>query len=149
MVRAARFAGGPVGRFLYRYLDASLRLIMPAAYGDRRKLTRAIHRQYRAVFPDPHSRDLVLWRLARALLASRPHYAELEQQLPALRELPVQIVWGLRDSALRPAQLERWRTAVPHARAVTLAAAGHWPHEEDPAAVIATLRDFLSQGPSA
>src|SRR5688572_3562573 len=39
MERAARMAGGAIGRFLYRYANASLRLIMPSAYGDRGKLT--------------------------------------------------------------------------------------------------------------
>ena len=55
------------GRFMYRRLNASLRLVMPSAYGDRRKLTRAIHRQYLAAFPDADSRERVLWALARAL----------------------------------------------------------------------------------
>jgi hypothetical protein len=57
MARAARFIGG-AGRFLYKYANASLRLIMPSAYGDRRKLTQAIHRQYLEVFRDRESRRI-------------------------------------------------------------------------------------------
>ena len=45
MARGARFIGGAIGRFLYRYANASLRLIMPSAYGDRKKLTPEIHRR--------------------------------------------------------------------------------------------------------
>src|SRR6188768_1122925 len=48
--RVARFAASFVGRFLYRWFNASLRLIMPSAYADRRKLTPRIHRQYLAPF---------------------------------------------------------------------------------------------------
>ena len=65
---------GAFGRFMYRRLNASLRLVTPSAYGDRRKLTRAIHRQYLAAFPDADSRERVLWALARALLGSAAFY---------------------------------------------------------------------------
>ena len=42
-----------------RSANASLRLIMPSAYGDRRKLTTAIHRHYLDVFRDREARVLV------------------------------------------------------------------------------------------
>ena len=48
--RKARLASSALGRALYRRWNASLRLIMPHAYGDRRKLTPWIHRQYLAPF---------------------------------------------------------------------------------------------------
>jgi pimeloyl-ACP methyl ester carboxylesterase len=53
-------------------------------------------------------------------------------------------VWGLRDSAFRPHQLARWRQVLPAARVVELPGAGHWPHEEAPAEVLAALRSFLA-----
>src|SRR5688572_17991266 len=40
----ARIAGSALGRLLYRWANLSLRVIMPSAYGDKRKLTPAIHR---------------------------------------------------------------------------------------------------------
>ena len=66
MRRKARLAGGALGRFLYRRFNASQRLIMPSAYGDRRKLTPAIHGQYLPLFPSPDSREL-----SRSLWPSR------------------------------------------------------------------------------
>jgi pimeloyl-ACP methyl ester carboxylesterase len=146
MERKARFAGGAVGRFLYRRLNASLRLIMPSAYGDRRKLTPAIHRQYLGPFPDAWSRGAVLWPLARALLASSAYYERLWSRREQLRTLPALIVWGTKDSAFRPAQLARWREALPHARVVELPV-GHWPQEEAPDEVVAALRAFLHDRP--
>jgi haloalkane dehalogenase len=41
--RRARMLSGAFGRFLYRWLNLSLRVLLPSAYGDRRKLTPAIH----------------------------------------------------------------------------------------------------------
>src|SRR5262245_51688835 len=143
MTRRARMVSGGLGRFLYRRLNASLRLIMPRAYGSRRKLTRAIHRQYLAPFRDADSRERVLWALARALTGSAAFYDGLWQQRGRLAHTPALVIWGVKDSAFRPTQLARWRKALPHASVVELPDAGHWPHEEAPDAVVEALRTFL------
>jgi haloalkane dehalogenase len=144
MARGARFIGGAAGRLLYKYANTSLRLIMPSAYGDRRKLTKAIHRQYLDVFRDREARVLVLHALARSLLGSRDFYQGLLNGLPALQRLPVLIIWGMKDSAFKPYQLARWQQLLPDAAVVTLADAGHWPHEEDPQRVIEAIERFLN-----
>jgi len=143
MARGARMLGGRLGRFLYRRANLSLRSLMPYAYGDRKKLTRAIHGQYLAAFPDADSRGRVLWPLARGLLASSAHFDSLWQRRQRLVEIPALILWGLRDRALGPDLLTHWRTALPHARVAQLPDAGHWPHEEQPDAVIQALGTFL------
>ena len=143
MARGARFIGGAIGRFLYRYANASLRLIMPSAYGDRKKLTPEIHRRYLDVFRDRDARVRVLHALAKALLGSRAHYQWLLDRIDALRTMPVLIVWGMRDSAFPPYQLERWRRLLPEAQVETIDGAGHWPHEEEPGRVIAAIERFL------
>jgi len=143
MARGARFIGGAIGRFLYRYANASLRLIMPSAYGDRKKLTPEIHRRYLDVFGDRDARVLVLHALAKSLLGSRSHYQSLLDRLDRLRAIPVLIVWGMKDSALQPYQLERWRQLLPGAQVETIEGAGHWPHEEEPGRVVAAIERFL------
>src|SRR5688572_8959935 len=143
MAKAAAFAAGGVGKFLYRYANASLRLIMPSAYGDKQKLTKEIHRRYLDVFRDRDARVLVLHALATSLLGSRAHYQSLLDRLDRLKALPVLIVWGLKDSAFQPYQLERWRRLLPEARVEVIEGAGHWPHEEEPARVIAAIDQFL------
>lgn len=139
MRRKARLAGSALGRFLYRRFNASQRLIMPSAYGDRRKLTAAIHGQYLALFPDADSRERVLFALAQSLLGSSPFFDSLWQRRARLDGIPVHLIWGMRDSAFPPYILERWQRAFPHARTTTLERAGHWPHEEEPAGVVQAL----------
>jgi haloalkane dehalogenase len=144
--RAGRLAGSALGRFLYRRCNASLRLIMSRAYGDRRKLTPAIHRQYLAPFPGAAGRERVLWALARALLGSSAHYADLWRRRERLRGRPVLIVWGLADPAFPPRHLARWVELFgAEARVVRLPDAGHWPHEEAPDAVAQALVRFLEE----
>jgi haloalkane dehalogenase len=115
---------------------------MPQAYADRRKLTRAIHAQYLAPFPDAWSRGAVLWPLAHAILGSSAYYDSLWARRDELRDIPTLVVWGMYDPALRPYQLRRWRTILPTARTVELEA-GHWPHEELPDAVVSAVRAFV------
>jgi haloalkane dehalogenase len=144
MARGAAFIAGAAGRFLYKYANASLRLIMPSAYGDRRRLTSAIHRQYLDVFRDRSARVLVLHTLAKALLDSRAHYQSLVDRIGELRSKPVLIIWGMKDSAFQPYQLDRWQRLLPHAAIVRIEGAGHWPHEEEPERVIEAIRRFLN-----
>lgn len=136
----ARLAGSAAMRWMYRRLNASQRLIMPSAYGDRRRLTPAIHAQYLAPFPDPDSRERVLFALAQSLFGSRAFFASLWARRDRLAATDLHLVWGMRDSAFPPGMLAEWQQAFPRAHTTAIAAAGHWPHEEAPDAVIAALR---------
>ncbi len=142
MEKKARIAGGRLGGWMYRRLNFSLRVLVPTSYGDRKKLTKAVHRQYLAPFPDAWSRGAVLWALAKALLGSSAHYDSLWRRREALRDIPALVVWGMRDPAFPPRHLDRWREALPHARVVELPT-GHWPHEELPDEVLAAVRELV------
>ena len=140
--RAGRLLGGRFGRFLYRWLNLSLRVIMPAAYADRRKLTREVHGQYLAPFRERWAREAVLWPLARELRGSWAFYDSQWQQRERLRDMPSLIVWGMKDPAFRPHLIARWREVLPRAAVVELEV-GHWPQEEAPADVVAAVGRFL------
>jgi haloalkane dehalogenase len=147
MMKRAKMVAGRLGRFLYRRFNASLRLIAPSAYGDRRKLTPAIQGQYLPVFPDADGRERVLYALALALSGSAELYDTLWRARGALAAIPSLVVWGRKDSAFRPHQLAKWREALPHARVLELPTAGHWPHEEEPEAVLRAVRAFVDGSP--
>jgi pimeloyl-ACP methyl ester carboxylesterase len=140
--RPARLFGSAFGRWLYRRFNFSLRVIVPAAFANKRALTPEIHRQYLAPFPDAESRGLVLHAFARALLGSSDFYRRIADRLHTLRNRPALIIWGTGDPAFRTNQLERWMSVLPHARVVRLQT-GHWPQEEMPDAVSDALHTFL------
>ena len=143
--RAARIAGGPIGKLLYEWANVSLNVIMPTAYADRGKLTPEIRDHYRAPFANRWSRGAVLWPLARALLRSTDFYDSLYQNRDRLRDIPTLIVWGTRDPAFKPHHLSRWRAIIPSAKVAELPV-GHWPHEEDPNSVTRAVSGFLGAG---
>jgi haloalkane dehalogenase len=147
MANRARLVQGAFGRWMYRHLNASLKMLMPSAYAQRSRLTRSIHRQYLAPFRTKDDRVLVLWPLAYALLGSGPFYRELYSRIDALRMIPTSIIWGLKDTAFRPHLLERWRQELPDASVLAMDNAGHWPHEEAPSEVAEAIAEFLSAAP--
>lgn len=149
LAKGARLAGSWLGRILYRWLNFSQRVLMPYAYGERRKLTPSVHQQYLSVFRRRDDRVRVLWALARALTASAPSLAKLWEARARLARIPALVLWGLGDRALPPRLLERFRGAWPQARIQELAGVGHWPHEEAPEVVAQALDEFLPRGPAA
>jgi YbgC/YbaW family acyl-CoA thioester hydrolase len=63
--------------------------------------------------------------------------------LPTLAGLPTLVIVGEDDSVTPPESARRMAAAIPGARLVILPGAGHVPPVEQPAAVTATLREFL------
>lgn len=127
------------GRFLYRWLGFSARVILPSAFGDKRRLTKAIHRQFLAPLATRSDREGT-YALALALKGADPHYAALWSAREALARHPVTIVWGVKDPAIGPKYLERWAALLPHARIERLEDCGHFVAEERPDAVVAAVR---------
>ncbi|MSR36137.1 MAG: alpha/beta fold hydrolase [Gemmatimonadetes bacterium] len=142
--KGGRIMGGRFGLFVYRHLNASLKIITPMAYAERKKLTPRIHAQYLAPFTGIDSRERVLWALAHALLASSDFYGSQWERRAALSTLPALIVWGTKDPAFQLQHLARWREALPSAEVVELPV-GHWPQEEAPEEVLAAVRAFLAR----
>ncbi len=144
MSRRIRLVDNAVGRWLYRTMNASLKLLMPSAYADRRQLTPAIHAQYLAPFRDADSRERVLFALAQSLQRSAPFFDALYARRDRMSKVPMGIIWGAADHAFDRSQLQRWQALAPHATVYELADAGHWPHEEQPSQFTAALRAILT-----
>lgn len=138
---AGKLFGGPLGRFLYLNLNASARSLLPLVYGDRSKLTPAIHRQYLAPFPRPDDRH-GMYAFAQQMASGAHWTAGLWERRAALAELPARIVWGMKDVAFAPKFLARWRTVLPQAEVSELPGAGHFVQEEAPDACVDALRQL-------
>ncbi|MBA3898470.1 MAG: alpha/beta hydrolase [Sphingomonadaceae bacterium] len=69
--------------------------------------------------------------------------AFLDQPFPVLK-VPTLVVWGMKDQALTPSQLDGLDALVADLRIVRVEDAGHFVTWEKPEAVTAALRDFLA-----
>jgi len=68
----------------------------------------------------------------------------LEKSLTSLRDLPVQLIWGMKDWCFTPECLKRFQTHFPQARTLELPSAGHYVVEDAPDRVLREIRDYLN-----
>jgi cis-3-alkyl-4-acyloxetan-2-one decarboxylase len=71
--------------------------------------------------------------------------AKIESELPKVAELPISLVWGMRDWCFRPDCLDRFLEAWPKAEAHRLVDVGHWVVEDAPDESLAIVEEFLSR----
>ena len=142
--RAGRVAGSWVGRLLYRYLNFSVKVLLPAGLADRSALTPHLRAQYAGPFGTPDERTGT-WAFARALLGESEWYARLWNRRAELSAVPMLLAWGMKDPAFGPGYLARWREAFPHAHARTFDSSGHFVPEEAPRELSVAVEDFITR----
>ncbi len=128
-------------RWLYLNANLSARVIVKAAWGRHRPLTRDKHREYTSAFPRRDARHGTVAFL-RALFDDAEPAWGMHTRLGALQGIPVQVVWGTRD-VIDAATADRWQREVPHARGVRLPEVGHFIADEAPELLVPLLADFL------
>ena len=118
---------------------------MPSAMA-RREPNPLMLEAYRAPFPDYWSRAGMLAFHRDIPLTERDRSASLmasiHERLPSL-EVPVLLVWGMRDPVFQPPFLDQWRDLYPRAETVELAGCSHFVVEDDPAGVTGAIERFL------
>lgn len=142
VARISRFVASPIGRFLYLWLNASPRWLLPATFADRRRLSPIVHRHYTRPFGRRRERTGP-WVLGCELNASDEFFESLWERR---EELPCEpaFVWGMSDPAAGSAQLARFLEAWPDARVTEIEDAGHFPQEEAPERVTAAIAEAAS-----
>lgn len=69
--------------------------------------------------------------------------AELEESLRQITDVPVQLIWGMKDWCFDPKCLERFIDIFPQAEVHRLAQAGHWVIEDAHAEIVPIVERFL------
>jgi len=118
----------------------------------RRTLDPVVMDAYRAPFPDYWSRlgplafqrDIPLTERDR----SAPVIGRIHEGLSGL-DLPVQLIWGMRDPVFQPVFLEQWRDLFPAAETMELHGAGHLLLEDAPEEVTGAVAEFVERLRSA
>lgn len=70
---------------------------------------------------------------------------ELEADLPDFAELPVQLIWGMKDWCFRPECLRRFQSVWPHASVKELPTTGHYVLEDSPHETLECMESFLEK----
>jgi pimeloyl-ACP methyl ester carboxylesterase len=133
-----RIARTPVLNVLMRdvlprgVIERSLRNV----YGDPSKVTPELVDRYFDLTTRAGNRQALRDRFEQ----TRP--GALAERVPGIR-VPTLVLWGGRDRLIPPEHGERFHREIRGSRLLTFEALGHVPQEEDPAATVAALRDFL------
>lgn len=90
---------------------------------------------------DRFVRDIPLHR-------SHPTFATLEQlekDLPDFNDIPIELIWGMKDWCFRPECLRRFQQIWPHAVAHELPTTGHYVMEDSPDETLGILERFVDR----
>ena len=68
--------------------------------------------------------------------------SSIHERLASL-DVPVLLVWGMRDPVFQPIFLDQWREVYPRAETAELPDASHFLVEDDPDRVTAAIERFL------
>lgn len=140
--RPARVMRTWLGRLFYLRFNFPVNFVMPAAFGNKRKLTPEIHRHYKQALPSPAARRAA-YAFSSELLDAGPFWADLWQQTPVLAQKPCLIFWGMKDAFVPPYELRKWEKALPQARVIRFHNAGHFVQEEEPERMTEELALFF------
>jgi len=149
----AVFAGGPPRFLTPLFRTPQLRRIGPliarrlggtsgddfirSAWHDPSRITDAVYEGYREPLRAADW-DMALWLLT---IAERP--ADVPGIVATIR-VPTLFVTGDDDRIVPPEDTRRAAALLPGADVVTIAACGHIPHEEQPAAFLEAVGDFVT-----
>ena len=117
---------------------------MPLAFGDRSRLTLAVHNHYRKPLADPDDREGT-WVFPRELIGSTDWLADIWDRRGTVAGEPALLCWGMQGPLFGTRSLGRWQALFPDARTVSFPQAGHFVQEERGAEMVPEVRRFLGE----
>ena len=132
-----RIARIPVLREPMRWLlpRRAIEASVTNVYGDPSRVSAELVDRYYELTLREGNRAALMQRMDQ--LAPGP-----VERLPEIK-VPTLILWGGKDRLIPPRWGQAFQQAIPGSRLRVFDALGHVPHEEDPAATLAALRDWL------
>lgn len=141
--RFSAIVGSPLGRFLCRSFNLFPRVLMRASFGDKRRLSPRLHRQFLGPFPTSESRQGT-WVFPRAIVGESDWLESLWAKRGNLADVPLLLLWGLKDEAFNATLLRRWMDAFSNHTVVTFDDVGHNVPEESGERSVPPMETFLA-----
>lgn len=93
------------------------------------------HAIFQFVKDIPQSKEHPTWK----------YLEELEKSLPSLKDMPIKLIWGMKDWCFQPRCLDKLVEHWPNADVTRFSDVGHWVTEEAPQEVLKAVTDFLTR----
>ena len=131
-----------LGKFLYLNMNAPVNVIMPQAYGDKKKLSVEAHRHYKAALPK--GKRTAAYAFALELSSANAWWQELWERVHTISADKFLFCWGMKDKFIPPCELENWRSKLPGSKYILFDDAGHFVQEEKPDEMSKAIEEFIS-----
>jgi len=138
----AKILNSWLGRFLYLNMNAPVNTIMPAAYGDKRKLSPEVHRHYKAALP--RGKRIAAYAFVLELSNANEWWQNLWERLHTLSPNKFLFFWGMKDKFIPPYELENWKSRLPGIKCILFEDAGHFVQEEKPDEMSKAIEEFIN-----
>lgn len=135
--------GGAFGRFLIKHLNFFVRVVMKQAMGDKSKLPKSVHQHYFKALAKPEERK-GCWTFPKQIIGSSNWLDSLWFQREKLKEIPVLILWGMKDIAFREKELQTWIDTLSVQKIIKFDDVGHYVQEEKGSQLCPIIDGFLS-----
>lgn len=116
---------------------------MPQSFGDN-KLSKDLLKQFTKPFADKTQRNGAL-SFAKSLLNDQKWFEDLWNKRNTISDKPTLFIWGMKDSVIKPHNLEKFQSGFSNFKTVELETSGHFPQEEQPEKVINAIFNFLTE----
>ncbi len=142
-IKMKKILGSPLLPFLYRRFNLSARYILPAAYGERSRLTKEIHKQFTAPFGKASERNGTVG-FAKSLLQDQSWFESIWDQIDAIADKSVLLIWGMKDAFVTERYLQTFEAKFTNHRTIQYEDAGHFVLDEKSFAAVTEIEKFLA-----
>ncbi len=99
---------------------------------------------------DSWANRIATWKFVKDIPLAASHESwpvlqQIEARLVDLAEMPIQLIWGMKDWCFRPECLDRFVDAWPDAKVTRFENGGHYIVEDEPERVVEMVRGFLDE----
>lgn len=150
-IRVCRMPG--LGPAAVRGMNAFAKAALVMATAKPERFTAAVRAGYLAPY-DSYADRVAIQRFVEdiPLHPSHPSYetlSALERGLPSLADLPISLIWGMRDWCFTPKFLDRFIHYFPRAEVHRFSDAGHYVVEDAHEQIVPLVDDFLTRHPTS
>ncbi|MFZ5645519.1 MAG: alpha/beta fold hydrolase [Bacillota bacterium] len=139
-----------IGELLVQGMNFLIKLVMPLSFGNKNSL-KETGRGFLFPYQCWKDRKAQLDTVRQIpILKSDPLYQMLLETGKNLSgwQVPVQIIWGLKDPAFNPSIIDEFKRLFPnHSHTLRIPHAGHFVAEEEPEAVAGRIDQFIRRYP--
>jgi pimeloyl-ACP methyl ester carboxylesterase len=128
--KGLQMMSGVIGKWLYLNYGFSVKFMAKNGFADKRK-----YEEVKDIFMYPHQTKeerYANYQLMLHMLQSAAFFSDVLKRLKTL-ELPVEIIWGMKDKFFDASYLKRWQDELPQASIKEILGVAHFPQVEDTA----------------